>query len=130
MTTDCILSIVWCDLVPALWQREPVPGPSLMEVFVGHQYQKQNPPLWPLQSVPPSSAIDDFNGDCWQTLIFGFHTSIKNIWIRKGSLEDALGHAGWQWLLCKGQTQCLQFVHCLVTERCCCCVERFGEFTP
>ena len=28
-----------------------------------------------------------------------------------------LGHAGWQFMLCKGPTQSLQFVHCLVTAR-------------
>ena len=39
---------------------EPVPWPSLMEVFVGHQHWKQKPPLWPLQSFPRS-----FNTDCW-----------------------------------------------------------------
>ena len=50
-------------------------------------------------------------------IIFCFSASIRNIWIRGGSLEDVLGHAGWQWMLCKGQTQSLQFVHCLVTAR-------------
>ena len=75
------------------------------------------------------SAFDDFNGDCWPSespdlpqvarlfIIFGFRASIRNIWIRKGSLEDELGHAGWQWLLCKGQTQSLKFVHSSVTAR-------------
>ena len=50
-------------------------------------------------------------------IIFDFRASVRNIWIREGSLEDALGHAGWQWMQCKGQTQILQFVHYSVTVR-------------
>ena len=50
-------------------------------------------------------------------IIFGFRPSIRNIWIGEGSLEDALGHAGWQWMWCKGQTQRLLFVHCSVKAR-------------
>ena len=46
-----------------------------------------------------------------------FPPSIRSIWILENSLEDALGHAGWQWMQCKGQTQSLQFVHCSVTAR-------------
>ena len=42
---------------------------------------------------------------------------MRSIWIREGSLEDALGHAAWQWMRCKGQAQSLQFVHCTVTAR-------------
>ena len=42
---------------PSLWQREPVPWPSSMEVFVGHQHRKPNPRPWPLQSGPRPSTI-------------------------------------------------------------------------
>ena len=35
-----------------LTYQEPVPWPSLMDVFVGHQHWKPNPLSWPLQSVP------------------------------------------------------------------------------
>ena len=45
------------DSVQSLWQREPIPWPSLMDVFVGHQHRNPNPPLWPLQSVPRPSTI-------------------------------------------------------------------------
>ena len=27
-------------------------------------------------------------------IIFGFRSCIRNIWIREGSVQDALGHAG------------------------------------
>ena len=56
-------------------------------------------------------------GLAWHLIIFSFRASIRSIWIREGSLEDALGHARWQWMRCKGQTQSLQFVHCSVTAR-------------
>ena len=45
---------------------EPVPWPSLMDVYVSHQHRKPNPPPCPLQSVGLCpSAFDEFNGDCW-----------------------------------------------------------------
>ena len=50
-------------------------------------------------------------------IISCFRASTRNIWIKEGSLEDVLGHAGWQWMLCEGQIQSLQFVHCTVTAR-------------
>ena len=93
-------------------------------------------------------AFDDFNGDCWPSesndespnlpgsssssvsaLASGTSGSERVAWIPP--LEDALGHAGWQWML--GQTQSLQFVHCAVRARSVenrCCVERFGESIP
>ena len=60
--------------------------------------------------------------ECWKSKVGKWCrkwwvSKIRNIWIREGGLEDALGHAGWQWMLCKGQTQSLQFVHCSVTAR-------------
>ena len=92
-----------------------------MEVFVGHQHRKPNPPPWPRQSVHRPSTIS-MEMVCRQNrttnprlFIFSFRASIRNIFIR--DLEDALGHAGWQWMRCKGQTQSLQFVHRTVTAR-------------
>ena len=56
----CLFEIIEEKYKITLTCLEPVPWPSLMEVFFGHQHWKLNPPQWPLQSV-----FDDFNGDCW-----------------------------------------------------------------
>ena len=66
-----------------------------MEVFVGHQNQKPNPPC-PPEAVPLPMAFRigrRIPGLDRLLIVFGFRACIRNIWIREGSLEYALGHA-------------------------------------
>ena len=93
-----------------------------MELFVGHQNQKQNPPPWVRGHPSLSLCLRWFQ---WWLLAFrmgrrihelgrlfiilGFRACIRDIWIREG-------RCAWTcFIQCKGQTQSLQFVHCLVT---------------
>ena len=64
MRLICLFEIIEEKDKSTLIYPEIVPWPSLMEVIVGHQHKKWNPPQRPLQPVPRPSTI---NGDCWPT---------------------------------------------------------------
>ena len=52
MRLICLFQIIEEKDKSTLTYPEPVPWPSLTELFVGNQHREQNPPPWPLQSVP------------------------------------------------------------------------------
>ena len=52
----CLFEIIEEKDKSTVTYPEPVPWPSLMELFVGHQHRKPNPPPG-LQSVPRPSMI-------------------------------------------------------------------------
>ena len=129
-----IWSPAWSDLVPSLWlwRACPLAVAGTDGVFCWSSASEAESS--PVASPVCPWALDDFNGDRWPSesndkspdlpgsssssvsaLASGRSGSVRVAWIPP--LEDALGHAGWQWMRCKGQTQSLQFVHCAVTAR-------------